>query len=157
MEIIEFIEGLSPWYWLTLGLVLALCDVAVGTLYVMLIGLAVSAGALWSWLGLPGELQLALHAVSIIVAAVCARRLIGHSKPGIQDARLNDLERANVTVIWINPDDDRHGRGAVEGHGEWPIICEDGSLQRTSSYTVVELRGQRCVVRAVERRRRGES
>lgn len=146
MELIQWVEVASPWHWLVAGLVCVLLDIFLGSIYLVLLGISVSSVALWSWLGCGGELQLAFLAGAIVISAVFGRNLIGHEGPSLSEERQAAVDGAEVTVLWVDPEDPRRGRGAVAGHGECLLLSESGPLSIAGSFNVVEQRGMRCVV-----------
>ncbi len=146
MFVIQVVESVDPWQWLTIGMVVAIADVAIGSTYLLFLGVALACSAVWSWLGLSGELQLALLAVTTVASTLGARRFVGHSASSLHEQRVEDLAHARVKILWVDPDDGTRGRGAVEGHGEWLVMSDKGELSVSATYRVVEKRGQRCLV-----------
>ncbi len=89
---------------------------------------------------------MALLAVTTVASGFGARRFVGHSASSLHEQRVEDLAHARVKILWVDPEDGTRGRGAVEGHGEWLVMSEEGALSVVATYRVVEKRGQRCLV-----------
>jgi membrane protein implicated in regulation of membrane protease activity len=145
---LSWLENLSPWTWLVLGLALILFDLlVVPTFYLIWVGAAVMLNGLWSFLGLSIEIQLLLVSSTCLLSAYGARVWLGHDQ-----GRLSLLPKAESligksgTVLVVLEADHACGIGAVQGHGEWRISSPNGELRVGAPFTVVGTNGTRLTV-----------
>jgi membrane protein implicated in regulation of membrane protease activity len=142
---IDLVESIGPWTWLFIGLLCALIDIFAGSFYLLFVGLAIATNALWDVLGLGGVAQMFLTSCCLIVYCILARRLIGNRGPSMLDEH-TQVEGCTGHVLWIDPDDQCKGRGAVAERGEWLIRGVDQPLQEKSPFLVVDVEGMTLVV-----------
>lgn len=146
MRLIEWIELIDPWTWLTVGLMLALADIFAGSYFLAFLGASIASNYVWDSLGAPGELQLVLVAAAAVATALFARRIVGHRKPSVHDEHFGQLEGLRGRVLWIDPEEPSRGRGAIDGRGEWLIYTDGSHLLVGEIFVVVSSTGQRLRV-----------
>lgn len=118
--IVAFLDGISPWWWVCVGVVLAAAEMLTLSFFLIWPGLAALAMALilWAAPGLSGPLQLVLFAALSIAITFAGRSLVRQLGDGAEasEQALNQRSEALVgrqaRVIRY-----RDGRGTVEIDG----------------------------------------
>ncbi|MBU1691101.1 MAG: NfeD family protein [Gammaproteobacteria bacterium] len=123
-------------YWFLLALILLALEMATGTFYMLVLGLALGVGGVVALLGLSLPLQLTLSAVTGIAGTVILRRM----KIGRPDAALNqglDIGQPVQVVVWKDDGTARvHYRGA-----EWDAEPESADTPRDQTLYIKTMRG----------------
>ncbi len=77
MQLFSFLEGLSPWWWVSFGILLAAIEMLVFSFFLIWPGLAalIMAVILWIVPGMSGEIQVAIFAILSIALTFAGRRI----------------------------------------------------------------------------------
>jgi membrane protein implicated in regulation of membrane protease activity len=91
MRAFELLQGISPWWWVALAILLAAGEMVTVTTLLVWSALAalVTAGALWVWPGLGGAGQIAVFASLSIVFTFAGRALVQRYGYGERASTLN--------------------------------------------------------------------
>jgi len=78
MAIFEFLQGISPWYWLSFGIVLGVLEMATMSFFLIWPALAalVMAGLLWLVPDLSPAIQIIAFAIVSIALTLMGRKMI---------------------------------------------------------------------------------
>jgi membrane protein implicated in regulation of membrane protease activity len=129
MSVLAALEGISPWWWVALAILLAAVEMVTVTTVVVWSALAafVTALALWVAPGMDGAGQIALFASCSIAFTLAGRALVG--RWGKQE-EVGQLNRRAAQVIGRDAVVDRFefGEGQVIVDGvPWPARLEEGA------------------------------
>lgn len=128
--------------WAVLGFIVIGLELVTGTFYLLVIGIALLAGALVTWLGLSFELSVALSV--ILGAGGCAwLRFSGFGKSLAKDDAPSLDAGLPVSVEEWGAD----GVARVLYRGtQWDAECEPGA-RRDAPLVVASLRGNRLILK----------
>ena len=119
MPFLDFLEGLSPWWWVALAFALGALELATGTYVLIWISLAALAmsGIMWTLPEMGGEAQVVLFAVLSVALTFAGRGLLQRFGDGADEhATLNQrgahLVGRTATVLSCDG-----GAGSVEIDG----------------------------------------
>jgi len=123
------LQGISPWWWVALAILLAAVEMVTVTTVVVWSALAalVTALALWAAPGMGGAEQVALFAGCSIAFTFAGRALVG--RYGKQE-EVGHLNRRAAQIVGREAVVDRfdHGEGQVIVDGmPWPARLEEGA------------------------------
>ena len=123
------LQGISPWWWVALAILLAAVEMVTVTTVVVWAALAalVTALALWAAPGMGGAVQVALFAALSIAFTLAGRGLVGRF--GRQE-EVGHLNRRAAQIIGREAVVDRfdHAEGQVTVDGvPWPARLVDGA------------------------------
>lgn len=123
------LQGISPWWWVALAILLAAVEMVTVTTVVVWAALAalVTALALWAVPAMTGAGQVALFASGAIAFTLAGRALVG--RWGRQE-EVGHLNRRAAQIVGRDGIVDRfdHGEGQVTVDGvPWPARLEDGA------------------------------
>ena len=123
------LQGISPWWWVALAILLAAVEMVTVTTVVVWAALAafVTALALWVVPGMGGAVQVALFAGCSIAFTFAGRALVG--RYGRQE-EVGNLNRRAAQIVGRVAVVDRfeHGEGQVTVDGvPWPARLEEGA------------------------------
>lgn len=129
MGVLGLLQGISPWWWVALAILLAAVEMVTVTTVVVWAALAafVTALALWAAPGMGGAGQVALFAGCAIAFTLVGRALVG--RWGRQE-EVGHLNRRAAQIVGREAVVDRfdHGEGQVTVDGvPWPARLEDGA------------------------------
>lgn len=137
---LEFLNGISPLWWVAFALALGAGELLTGSTFLLwpAIAAAATAAALFAWPGLGGETQLGLFAVCTVAATVLGRFAL--SKGGKRDraADLNNraelmIGRSAEVLAFAN------SRGQVEIDGvRWTARWPDGKASGPGDTVKIE-------------------
>lgn len=135
----------STWWWIFTGLAVV-AELLTGTIYLLMIGLGLAAGAAAAHLGLSEPVQVATAAVVGILCVMVARRIRrARSKglPALSDPAVNMDIGETITVTQWEAD----GTTRVPYRGaQWTAVLRPGAMPATGQHRVVALQGNRLVV-----------
>lgn len=138
MEIATWIEAIEPWHWLVFGLGLVLLDIFLTSSFFLLwIGFAIALNSLWDYLGLSGASQLLLIAIAAFFSAFGARAWLGHDQDRLPSGVPEELVGLRGRILTVSENDERDGRGAVQGNGEWLVRSTNTKLTIGAQFQVV--------------------
>ncbi|MFN3788854.1 NfeD family protein [Massilia sp.] len=131
--------------WLVAAGVLVIAELFIGTFYLLMIAIGVSAGALAAWSGASGPVQtLAAAAVGLAATAILHRSRFG--KPAkaqaTRDRNVNlDIGQRVAVPQW------QDGRARVMYRGAlWDVELGPGAHPEAGDYRIVEVLGNRLIV-----------
>ncbi|OGB23480.1 MAG: NfeD family protein [Burkholderiales bacterium RIFCSPLOWO2_02_FULL_57_36] len=142
---------MSDWIiWFVLAAVLVILEMATGTFYLLMLGVALAAGGIAAWSGFSAEWQL------LVAAVVGAAAIFGLRKSRFGKARKIDtakdpnvnLDVGQTVAIeeWTSiPDGACTARVMYRG-ALWNIELAPGSFARPGSFIIREVRGNRLIV-----------
>ncbi|WP_370681931.1 NfeD family protein [Comamonas sp. GB3 AK4-5] len=135
----------STWWWIFTGLAVV-AELLTGTIYLLMIGLGLAAGAVAAHLGLSLPVQIATAAVVGVLCVMVARRIRrARSKglPALSDPAVNLDIGETITVAQWEAD----GTSRVPYRGaQWTAVLRPGAMPAPGQYRVVALQGNRLVV-----------
>ncbi len=152
MDLFGFLDGVSPWAWIALGIALGAVEMMTMSFFLIWPGLAAIAVGVALWLapGLGGAAQVTLFAVLAVAATLAGRMAIRRGGQAPSDRP--DLNRRSERMIGrqgVAVQGFAHGEGAVEIDGlRWPARLAQGaaSLEAGAPAKVVEVNGMTLVV-----------
>ena len=129
MGVLDVLQGISPWWWVALAILLAAVEMVTVTTVIVWSALAalVTATALWVAPGMGGAEQVALFAGCSIAFTFAGRALVG--RWGEQE-EVGKLNRRAEQIVGREAVVDRfdHGEGQVIVDGvPWPARLEEGA------------------------------
>ncbi|MDA8592511.1 hypothetical protein N9L90_01175 [Planctomycetota bacterium] len=145
--IFEFIDGMSPSHWATLGVALIAADLfLLSSFYVAFFGLMAFGVAFIDVLGAPPQVQAWSLVLGTPVVVGVGAALINRRVDPASNEPSQELVGRTCRVTAISPDDPRKGIGHVAHHGEWPIESQAHDLELQSTLTVTATRGNSLLV-----------
>lgn len=149
-----WLDGASPWWWVTFGVVLAVVEMATLSFFLIWPGLAALAVALILWLnpGMSGEYQLIFFAVFGIAFTWAGRIYVMRRGPGASDKPgLNQRSASLVGRKGSAVKAFANGSGSIEIDGvPWPArLSEDLEVARGASLEVTNADGTLLIVTPV--------
>lgn len=123
-------------YWFLLALALLALEMATGTFYMLVLGIALGVGGVGALLGLSLPLQLALSALTGIAGTVILRRA-RLSRPGAGPSQSLDVGQPVQVMAWRD-----NGTARVYYRGaEWEAEPESADLSRDQTLYIAATRG----------------
>ncbi|MCP5072466.1 MAG: NfeD family protein [Rhodobacteraceae bacterium] len=120
MEFLNFLEGLSPWWWVATAFVLGAIEMATGTFVLIWVALAslVMAGLTAFAPGMSGELQTTVFAVLSVALTFVGRFLLNKygDGGGAGNSKLN-TRAAHFVGRTAKVVEHANGEGAIEVEG----------------------------------------
>ena len=154
MPFFDWLEGLSPWWWVAFGIGLGAVEMATMSFFLIWPGLAalVMAGFLVLAPGMPGEVQVAVFAALSVALTFAGRALMRRFGDGeAVETGLNDRSARMIgrrgQVLSMS-----HGEAMVEIDGEhWRAAPAgaDAALSDGATIEVVGASGMTLTVRPV--------
>lgn len=131
--------------WLICAGVLVAFELFIGTFYLLMVALGLSAGAVAAWLGAGWPLQILFAAVVGVAATVMLRRWRYARHPrreAANDATMSlDIGQKLMVQEWHN------GRARVMYRGAlWDVELGEGEQAMPGEFRIVQVRGNRLVV-----------
>lgn len=140
--IYQFINGLDPAHWATLGVVLIAADLfLLSSFHIAFVGLMAFGVAAIDALGAPPQAQAWSMVLGTPVLVGVGMRLIDRQPEAEPIKPQQALIGQPCKVIAVNPDDPRKGIGYVADHGEWPIEAPLEPLELQSPLVVIAVHG----------------
>ncbi len=131
--------------WLVVAGILVIAELFIGTFYLLMIAIGLSAGALAALAGAGGPVQtLVAAAIGLAATAILHRSRFG--KPAKLDATRDrnvnlDIGQRVAVPEW------QDGRARVMYRGAlWDVELGPGALPEAGDYRIVEVRGSRLIV-----------
>jgi membrane protein implicated in regulation of membrane protease activity len=151
-ELTEFVNGIQPWHWWTLGVILIAIEIASTTFYLLWPGIAAMAVGFLKFFApaIDGRLEIFLFAIFAVVATVIWKRSPWGQTRRERNETLNAARGLNYRGRRVTACEDfAGGRGAVlVDDTRWNAIAIDGSTPRTgAALEVVDAEGTTLIVR----------
>ncbi|HVT25631.1 MAG TPA: NfeD family protein [Rhizomicrobium sp.] len=151
-ELTEFVNGIQPWHWWTLGVILIAIEIASTTFYLLWPGIAAMAVGFLKFFApaIDGRLEIFLFAIFALVATVIWKRSPWGQTRRERNETLNAARGLNYRGRRVTACEDFTGdRGAVlVDDTRWNAIAIDGSMPRTgAALEVVDADGTTLMVR----------
>lgn len=151
-ELAEFVNGIQPWHWWTLGVILIAIEIASTTFYLLWPGIAAMAVGFLKFFApaIDGRLEIFLFAIFAVVATVIWKRSPWGQTRRERNETLNAARGLNYRGRRVTACEDFTGdRGAVlVDDTRWNAIAIDGSMPRTgAALEVVDADGTTLMVR----------
>jgi len=128
-------------YWFVLGLVLIIIEMASGTFYLLVLGIAMAAGGLAALLGASLIWQLVACAVVAATGTIILRRYKGSRTDNASTSNLD--EGQSVKVLKWNED----GSARVFYRGaEWDAKTEDSDTPHNETLYIKALQGSTVIL-----------
>ncbi len=132
----NFLEGMSPWWWVSFGVALAALEMIVASFFLIWPGLAAVIMAVLVWLmpSMLGEVQVVVFALLSILLFFLGRRIFqpnDEPETGLND-RTKQLIGKHAKVVLFD-----HGEGRVEINGLQWVAKWDGDGTSTPGDTVI--------------------
>lgn len=151
-ELTEFVNGIQPWHWWTLGVILIAIEIASTTFYLLWPGIAAIAVGFLKFFVPPidGRLEIFLFAIFAVVATVIWKRSSWGQARRERNETLNAARGLNYRGRRVTACVDfAGGHGAVlVDDTRWSAATVDGSSPRTgAALEVVDADGTTLKVR----------
>lgn len=128
-------------YWFILALLLAALEMATGTFYMLVLGLAAALGGSAAAIGLGLPLQMALAAMAGIAGVLFLRNMKRPASPGLPDAGL-DVGSPVKVIRWND-----NGLARVQYRGaEWDAELEAADTPREGPLYIKAMRGSTLIL-----------
>jgi len=135
----------STFWWILAGIAVA-AELLTGTIYLLMLGLGLVAGALAAHLGLAMPVQITVAAGVGVLCVLVGRRIRrarASGLPASADPAMNLDIGENVTVTQWEAD----GTARVQYRGaQWTAVLRAGAMPTPGQYRVVDMQGNRLVV-----------
>ncbi len=128
-------------YWFLLALVLIGMEMATGTFYLLMLGVAMAVGGLAALSGADFALQLMLSALAVMAGTIILRRWKGSHVPPAANADL-DTGQAVKVLSWR---DDGTARVFYRG-AEWDAEPESAATPRETTLYIKSMRGSTVIL-----------
>ena len=136
--IFDFLEGLSPWWWVAGALALGALEMATMSFFLIWLGLAalIMSVVLVVFPAMPGEVQVAAFAILSVALTFVGRSYVKHFGDGEAETTLNSRASRLVgrtgKVIRFN-----HGEGVIEiGGVQWQAKGDPDAIGMSPGATV---------------------
>jgi membrane protein implicated in regulation of membrane protease activity len=148
--LLDFLDGISPWWWITLGVVLIGLEMTTMSFFLIWPGIAAVVIAILLWMapGMSGEAQVALFAVLSVAFTWVGRTIIVRTgqaesdKPAL-NRRSNQLVGRHATAVAAF----RSGEGSVEIDGvRWKARCETAKVAEGVDVKIIGADGMTLLV-----------
>ena len=148
--IFDFLEGLSPWWWVAGGIALGVIEMATMSFFLIWPGLAALVMAVLVYFapGLSGEVQVALFAIIAVVLTFLGRGLIArYGDGGAPETTINSradqlIGRHGLVLGVTGPD----ARVEVDGI-PWPAIVESDDILPGTTVEITDAIGTTLKIR----------
>lgn len=141
-DLAEALGRVSPWWFLTIGVIVVLLDVFLLTVqFVAWVGMAIASLGVLAWFGVSGEPLLFSFPPLVLAWALAMRPLMLRTSEGRKGKRMNasSLVGCSGHVISVHDEFSFQGRIRIPGQGEWSVRME-GELPLTEGEPVVVVR-----------------
>lgn len=128
-------------YWFLLAVLLIGLEMATGTFYLLMLGVAMMVGGVAALLGAPLTAQFALTAVAMVAGIVWLRRWKGSRAPAMVDASL-DIGQPVKVLSWQG---DNRARVFYRG-AEWDAELDEAGVSRESTLYIKALHGSTVIL-----------
>lgn len=128
-------------YWFLLALLLAALEMATGTFYLLVLGIAMAVGGLASLLNASFALQLVLSAVAAVAGTIVLRQMKARTATPSSASSL-DVGQPVKVLSWR---DDGTARALYRGT-EWDAEPENHSVPRDTTLYIRSMHGSRMIL-----------
>ena len=137
-----------PTLWLIAAVVLGLCELLVGTFYLLLLGVAALVGALAAFAGASLEIQCSIASAVVLMGGIfLAKYRARHKADALSQANDNLDIGQIVTVTGWNED----GTAQVSYRGAlWKAVTQDRNRRVSGVFTIVGISGSVLVLKLHE-------
>lgn len=150
MPFLDFLEGLSPWWWVALGFALGAVEMATGTYVLIWFALAAFEMALLHWLmpGLSGEAVVVLYAVLAMGTTFAGRAAMQRLAPAQPPREVLNRRGAELVGRSARVLEFEAGSGVVEVSGmRWRARWPEGMKARAGERVrIVGAEGMELIV-----------
>lgn len=151
-ELTEFVNGIQPWHWWTLGAILIAVEIASTTFYLLWPGIAAIAVGFLKFFApsLDGRLEIFLFAIFAVVATIIWKRSPWAGATRERNETLNAARGLSYRGRRVTACEDfAGGHGAVlVDDTRWRAVTTDGSAPRAgAALEVVDADGTTLKVR----------
>lgn len=142
---------MAPWIiWFALAGVLVVLEMFSGTFYLLMIAISFAVGGVVALAGTGGEAQLAIAAMTGLIAIYGLRRSrLGRfsRRDAARDPNVNlDIGQTLTVDEWSGQEGEIRTARAVYRGASWDIELEPGAQARPGVFVIREIRGNRLVV-----------
>lgn len=128
-------------YWFLLALGLIMLELATGTFYMLVVGLAFAVGGFAAYFGLSFPTQLTLSGLAGVVGTLILRRM-RRDKVSAEPNQSLDIGQAVQSVVW-----QQNGSARVFYRGaEWVAEAESSDTPREGTLYIKALRGSTLIL-----------
>ena len=128
-------------YWFLLALGLIMLEMATGTFYMLVVGLALAVGGFAAYFGLSFPTQLTLSGLAGVAGTLILRRMRRDKVSAEPDQSL-DIGQAVQRVTWLP---NGNGRAIYRG-AEWTAEAESSDTPREGTLYIKALRGSTLIL-----------
>ena len=119
---IEFVENINPWIYLTIGVAFIILDVlAFNSETLMWIGGSFFGVGILKYFDASGLVLLSSFPIFLLIFLFGARKLILKSSPKKNSSLVGNVVGAKGRIIKISSSEEKMAVAEIEGHGEWNI------------------------------------
>lgn len=135
----------STFWWILAGIAVV-AELLTGTIYLLMLGLGLVAGAIAAHLGVGMPAQITVAAAVAVLSVLVGRRIRRARSSGLpasaDPAMSLDIGETVTVTQW-----DADGSTRVQYRGaQWTAVLRAGTMPAPGQYRVVELQGNRLVV-----------
>lgn len=136
--------------WLGLAGILVICEMFIGTFYLLMIGFGMAAGGIAALAGMGGASQFVVAAIVGIAATAGLRRSkwggVG-KRNAARDPNINlDIGQVLMIDAWSGSEGETRTARAMYRGAQWDVELEKGADARPGKYIIREVRGSRLIV-----------
>jgi membrane protein implicated in regulation of membrane protease activity len=128
-------------YWFLLALALIMLEMATGTFYMLVVGLALAVGGFAAYFGLSFPTQLTLSGLAGVAGTLILRR-IRRDKVSAESNQSLDIGQAVQSVSWLP---NGYARAIYRG-AEWAAEAESSNTPREGTFYIKALRGSTLIL-----------
>ena len=128
-------------YWFLLALGLIMLEMATGTFYMLVVGLALAVGGFAAYFGLSFPTQMTLSGLAGVAGTLILRR-IRRDKVSAEPNQSLDIGQAVQNVTWTQND----GARVVYRGAEWAAEAESSDTPREGTLYIKALRGSTLIL-----------
>lgn len=128
-------------YWFLLALGLIMLEMATGTFYMLVVGLALAVGGFAAYFGLSFPTQLTLSGLAGVAGTLILRR-IRRDKVNAEPNQSLDIGQAVQSVTWTQ----NGGARALYRGAEWAAEAESSDTPREGVFYIKTLRGSTLIL-----------
>ena len=128
-------------YWFLLALGLVILELATGTFYMLVLGLAIAIGGFAAYFGLSQPTQFTLSAIAAIVGTLILQR-VRRDKVSNAPAQSLDIGQPVLSVNWLQ---NGNARAMYRG-AEWDAEAEASDMPREGTLYIKALRGSTLIL-----------
>jgi membrane protein implicated in regulation of membrane protease activity len=147
--LIEFFDSVDPWIFLIIGVGLIAMDLLFGALFIAVLGGALIVNGVAAAAGAGPEVRLwTMFAFAVVGVPLYKAIFLDELGGSTHEQHFTFGGGETGHVIWVDPDNQAHGRAAIVGRGEWLVRSHTGlPLKCQSQVEVVTRESSVLVVR----------